>query len=86
MSVKEEYQQQMEAKLKAWDAKLDELKAKAESAQAETNIQLKKEIASLQQKQETAQGKLKQLKEAGEDAWRILRQASRPHGMISLMR
>ena len=69
MSVREDYQRQMEAKMKEWGLKLEELKARAEGAQAEAKIKMKEEITALTEKQKAVQKKLHQLKEAGEDAW-----------------
>ena len=73
MSLQEEYQKKMEAKIHEWNAKLEELKAKADQAQAETKIQLTQEVDSLRRKSKVAQEKLQQLKGAGEDAWEDLK-------------
>ena len=69
MSLPEAYREQVEAQLKVWSAQVQELKAKAELAKADTKVELQKQIQSLQAKQEAVQTKLKELQGAGGDAW-----------------
>ncbi len=78
MGLKEAYQEKVDAQLKVWSAEFKELQAKAEMAKAdakielakaEAKIELQKHLQNLQAKQEVAQQKLKELKEAGADAW-----------------
>ena len=69
MGLKESYQEKLEAQLKEWSAKVKELQAKAEGAKADVKIEMQNHIKTLQEKQEVAQQKLKELKDAGADAW-----------------
>ncbi len=69
MEDKKSYLQKMADQLKQWDAKIDELKAKAVKAKAESRAELLKQVDALRAKKEGVQGKLKQLQEAGDGAW-----------------
>jgi predicted nucleic acid-binding Zn-ribbon protein len=69
MGLKEAYQEKLEAQLKEWSAKAKELQAKAETAKADAKVELQKHLDSLRAKQEAAQEKLKEIKEAGAAAW-----------------
>lgn len=69
MGLKEAYQEKLEAQLKEWSAKFNELQAKAEIAKADAKIELQKHLQTLQAKQEAAHHKLQELKETGADAW-----------------
>ena len=69
MGLPEAYREQVEAQLKVWSAQVQELKAKAELAKADTKVELHKQIQALQAKQEAVQAKLKELKAAGAGAW-----------------
>ena len=55
MGLKEAYQEKLEAQLKEWSAKFNELQAKAEIAKADAKIELQKHLQTLQAKQEAAQ-------------------------------
>jgi hypothetical protein len=69
MGLKEAYQEKLEAQLKEWSAKLTLLQAKAEIAKADVKIEMQKHLQTLRAKQDAAQQKLKELQEAGADAW-----------------
>ena len=69
MQDKKSYLQKLADQLHQWDAELDELKARADKAKAESKTKLLNEIDELRVKKETAQSKLKQLQEAGDEAW-----------------
>jgi len=69
MGLKEAYQEKIEAQLKEWSAKVKELQTKAEMAKADAKIEMQKHLQTLQAKQEAVHQKLKELKEAGADAW-----------------
>lgn len=73
MSGKNDYHKKMEDKMQEWGSKLDDLKAKAQRAEAETKVKINQEINALQQKQEVAQEKLQELDAAGEEAWEDLK-------------
>lgn len=73
MSMKEAYEKKLQAQLDEWSAKIDLLKAKADSAEADTQLAYYKEIEELSSMQQTAKSKLKQLKESGGDTWEDLK-------------
>jgi chromosome segregation ATPase len=73
MSMKEQYEQKLEAQLDEWNAEINKIKAKAKGAEADGIIEYEKEIKELNSKQEAAKDKLKELKNASEDAWEDLK-------------
>ena len=73
MSMKEAYEQKLQAQLDEWSAEIDKLKAKADSAEADAQLVYYKKIEELRSMQETAANKLIELKDAGDDAWEDLK-------------
>jgi archaellum component FlaC len=73
MSMKEKYEQKLQAQLDEWDAEINKLKAKADKAEADAQLEYYKQIEELRSMQETANEKLNELKEAGDDAWEDLK-------------
>lgn len=73
MSMKEAYEKKLQAQFDEWGAEIDKLKAKADKAEADAQLEYYKEIEELRTKQEIASKKLAELKEAGEDAWEDLK-------------
>jgi uncharacterized coiled-coil DUF342 family protein len=73
MSMKEAYVKKLQAQLDEWGAEIDKLKAKANKAQADVQIEYHKQIKELQSMQQAASEKLADLKEAGDDAWEDLK-------------
>ncbi len=69
MSAKQAYEKKLEARLDEWKAEIDKLKAKAAGAEADAQLQYEKEIDNLQKRQAKAREKLKELRNAGDDAW-----------------
>jgi len=67
------YQEKIEAQLKEWGIKLDELKARAEKSKAELKMKYEEQIEDLKTKQEALQKKLEELKESGEETWQHLK-------------
>lgn len=67
------YQEKIEAQLKEWGAKIDELKVKAEKSTAELKIKYEKQVEDLRGKQEVVQQKLREFKESGEETWEGLK-------------
>ncbi|MFA5112098.1 MAG: hypothetical protein WC443_11870 [Desulfobaccales bacterium] len=76
MGLKEAYQEKMEAQLKEWSAKLQELKAKADKAGADVKIEMYKQIDELRAKKEATQHQLNQIKAAGAESWEALKAGS----------
>lgn len=73
MSMKEAYEKKLQSRLDEWSAEIDKLKAKADAAEADAQLEYYKEIEELREMQETARSKLTELKEAGDDAWEDLK-------------
>lgn len=73
MSMRETYEKKLEAKLDEWSAEIDKLKAKADEAQADVQLEYYKQIEELRSLQATANKKLVVLAKAGDDAWEDLK-------------
>jgi len=73
MSMKEAYEKKLQAKLDEWNAEIDKLKAKADSAEADVQLEYYKQIEELRSMQDAARKKLVELKAAGDDAWEDLK-------------
>ncbi|MDQ1325405.1 MAG: hypothetical protein QG564_529 [Campylobacterota bacterium] len=73
MSMKEAYEQKLQAQLDEWGAEIDKLKAKADSAEADVQLKYYKQIEQLQSMKDTAVDKLIELKDTGDDAWEDLK-------------
>jgi chromosome segregation ATPase len=69
MEDKKSFLQMLATQLQEWDTELDELKVKVHLAKADAKDELLKQIDELRAKKETAQSTLKQLQEAGDEAW-----------------
>ncbi len=76
MGLKEAYQEKMEAQVKEWSAKLQEMKAKADQATADAKIEMYKHIDELRAKKEAAQHKLNEIKGASAESWEALKAGS----------
>jgi hypothetical protein len=73
VKLKNDYVAKMEAELKEWSARLNELKAKASKAAAQGRVEYQKQLETLQSKHDAAASKLAELKSAGEDRWESLK-------------
>lgn len=69
MNKKEVYQKKLQAQLNEWSAEIDKLKAKADKAEVDAQLEYYKQIEELRSMQEAAKSKLAELKEASNDAW-----------------
>lgn len=69
MSMKEAYEQKLQTQLDEWHAEIDKLKAKADSAEADTQLEYYKKIEELRTMHESVTNKLAELKMASDDAW-----------------
>lgn len=63
----------MEAQLREWGAKIDELATKAEKAGAEVKADYRQRLEELKVKRATAQARLDELKGAGNQKWLTLK-------------
>jgi len=73
MENKDEYLQKFNAKIKEWDAQLEQLKMKAKQMDAEVKDEYQKTIENLKQKQRASKEKLKELQTSGGDAWQDMK-------------
>lgn len=69
MNDKELYKQKFQAQLDEWTADIDKLKAKAQEAKVDAQLDLNKLIAELEAKAQVATTKLTELSDASEEAW-----------------
>jgi multidrug resistance efflux pump len=69
MEDKKSYLQNLADQLHHWEVEIDELKTRAGRAQAEAKAGHLNQIDDLCMKKEAAQSKVKQLQEAGDEAW-----------------
>jgi multidrug resistance efflux pump len=67
------FEEKLDAQLKEWNAQIALLKAKADTAKAETKVKYYTKIEALQHKRDTAKAKLQELKAAGDEAWEDLK-------------
>lgn len=73
MSTKKAYKQKIEGELELALAKLTELKARAKISSADFRIRYNKRFEELDLQVAATKDKLKELEEAGEDAWENLK-------------
>lgn len=73
MSMKEAYEQKLQAQLDEWSADIDKLKARADGAGADMQLEYYKQIEELRSLQDTAVDKLMELKDASDDVWEDLK-------------
>jgi len=73
MDTKDSYNAKIDAQLKEWSARIAELKAKAELAEASVKVEYIRQVEVLRIKREEIQVKLEELKKSGDEAWEILK-------------
>jgi len=69
MDQKTEYVEKLSAQLVEWDAQIDLLKYKADSATGEEKLVLEREIAALLQKHKEVELKLQGISASSDDTW-----------------
>jgi hypothetical protein len=74
MSLKVAYKKKAEAELELAQARLAEFRAKAKNFTAEANLNYAKQLDDFEHAIDTTKAKLKELGEAGEDAWEKLKE------------
>jgi hypothetical protein len=70
---KDEYIESLASELKEWSAQIDIFAARAENAAADVKLQYAEEINALRANQRAAAEKIKELEEAGGDAWKTIK-------------
>lgn len=86
MGLKEAYHEQLDAQLREWSAKLDQLKAKADGAEAAAKVEYYKQIESIKTKADVAQAKLRELNESSGEHGSRSRAEWSAHGLTSKLR
>jgi chromosome segregation ATPase len=76
MKTKDEYIESLASELKEWSAQIDRLAAKAGNASAHLKDQYIEELNELRTRQHEASLKIKELEEAGSDAWETIRETT----------
>lgn len=69
MSSKNAYSKKIQAQLDEWDADIQKLQARADRAEANAQLEIRKQVKTLKRKRQEAGDKLAELKAAGDDAW-----------------
>jgi len=69
MEIQKAYQQKLAAQLKEWDAQINLLEAKVESAGADIKVQRARQLGELRAKQNAASAKMQELGKASGAAW-----------------
>lgn len=72
-SAKQTYQEEMEAQLRKWETKLNELEAIAAQSTDEASDQYDAELEMLREKRDVVRKKLSELKSAGGVAWKDMK-------------
>lgn len=68
------YAHKMEAQLREWGARLDQLKAKADKASIEAKIEMRKHVDEMATMTETAKKHLADFKASSADSWKDVKQ------------
>ena len=71
---RDEYLQQLKAKMKEWRAEINKLAARAEQAEAQAKIEYQKRIDKLEKNQKDLEDKIDTVQQAGESSWEDLKE------------
>ncbi len=69
MSMKEAYEKKLQAQLDEWSLEIEKLKAKADVASAEAQIEYYKQLDELRALRDKSHQKLVEIRDASDDAW-----------------
>ena len=69
MSERKQFIEKAKARIDQWNAEIDKMKAKADEAEADAKINYQKQIDGMRVQRDEAEAKLKELREASDDAW-----------------
>lgn len=69
MSMKQEYEEKLQAKLEECLLQIDKLTEKADKAESELRSECYRIIEDLRIKQEAVRGKLEEIRQTGEESW-----------------
>jgi uncharacterized coiled-coil DUF342 family protein len=73
-STKDAYIAKLQAQLDEWGTEIDKLKAKADKAGADMQLEYHRQVDELRAMQATANQKLTELKESSEETWDSLKE------------
>ena len=73
MSERDAYLKKANAKLKEWDAEIDKLRARAESASADATLDYERRLRELKAARDAAGDKLRELRNTGAENWQSVR-------------
>ena len=76
MEIQEAYKQKLAAQLKEWDAQINLLEAKVESAGADIKVKRAKQLHELRAKQRAASAKMQELGKASGAAWEQVKETA----------
>ena len=68
------YQRKYEARLDELRARIDQVQAKMRAASADKEIDYRQRLEELRQKRDALAGRLKEMRDAGQESWSQLRQ------------
>jgi len=69
MKDRKAYIEKLTAQLKVWDAEIQKLEAKADSAKVDAKSEYQQRIQKLRERREEAQSKVNKLQQSSEEAW-----------------
>lgn len=67
---KELYQKKMEAKLDEWNARINQMKAKAQQADVEARMEIMDRVHALEQQRDSFKARLEEFKNTSGEAWK----------------
>ncbi len=73
MKNKDEYVRELHARIDAWNAEIDKLKAKADISEAAARREYQKQIDTLRDNVKAFDEKVSEIRHAGEGAWQDLK-------------
>ena len=76
MNERQDYIEKMKAKLDERNADIDKLEARARDAEADARIRLHQQLDELKATREDAARRVRELQDAGSDAWESMRQGA----------
>ena len=69
MSKRTKYINSVEKKLREWDKEIEKLETRGEQAEAEVKAGYQEQLRELREQRADAEQKLKELQQAGDEAW-----------------
>lgn len=73
MDKKEAYEKKLQGQLNEWRAEIDKLKARADTAEGEAQLEYYRQIEDVRSRHEEASAKLEELKTASNESWEDLK-------------